>query len=178
MHQRKIIRHAVAKLLIGKTAAAERVYRTRVEPLKKQLPAVSVYTLSEPVEVESLDVEPRELKRELKLDITAWVAHSEANPADDQMDDIAEQIEAVMDANRFIDFQAADSVLENTEITVLDDGDPMVGVITMTYSVSYRTEPTVENLDDFNRVATTTLVVGGAPDHQPVHDSFVVQEPA
>lgn len=166
-HPRKLIRHAVAALLLGKTAAGDRVTRTRVEPNKKhELPAISVYTPNEPV-TEGGTSAPRELTRELKVEITAWAAHTAASPADDALDDLAEQIEAAMDAERYIDNLVADSVLEDTEFTMLNEGgaDPLTGAITLTYSVTYRTQPADGESAEFLHAGVTTQVAGADDDN-------------
>lgn len=181
-HQRKLIRQAVVALLISaNTAAGSRVQGTRVEPHKKsQLPAVSVYTLSEPVAPESAVTSPRELTRELKLEITGWVAHTDGIPVDDAMDNLAEQIEAAMDVDQYLGGKAADSILEETEMQVIEDdgrSDPLVGIVTLTYSVTYRTAPAAPaNLDDFLSVDATQKIAGGVPSTVSPNDQFIVQE--
>lgn len=179
-HPRKVIRHAVRDLLVGVTAAGARVTATRVEPHRKgELPAISVYTLREPVEEASVTTAPRELTRDVKVEITGWVAHSDAVPVDDAMDDLAEQIEAAMDADRFVGDLAAESVLEGTEMQVLDEGgaDPLVGVIKLTYSVTYRTSPAdPADPDDLISVGTTHELVGGVADTVPAENLTTVQE--
>lgn len=182
-HPRKLIRQAVVAQLAGATAAGARVQGTRVEPHRKsQLPAISVYTLREPVDLDaSAGTAPRELTRDVKVEIVGWVAHSDANPVDDAMDDLAEQIEAAMDADPYLGGKAGDSVLEETVMQVLEDdgrSDPLIGIVTLTYSVTYRTSPAApDDLDDFNRVGATHQIVG-AGDDNAAHDEFVVQEPS
>ena len=159
MHPRKIIRDAAVALLANAgTAAGKRVTPTRIDPHKRaELPALSVYTLSEQTDAEDADTAPRELWRTLKLEIAGWVAHSAALPADDALDDLAEQIETAMEADRYLGGAAGESILASTEITIRDDGDPLVGIITLTYDVLYRTSPAApDNLDDFLRAGATT----------------------
>jgi len=161
MHQRKLIRDAAVALLANAgTAAGARVTPTRIDPHKKnELPALSVYTLSEQTDPDDASTAPRELWRTLKLEIAGWVAHSTAAPADDALDALAEQIEAAMDADRYLGNTASDSILVGTEISILSDGDPLVGVITLTYEVEYRTSPAApDGLDDFLRAGATTQV--------------------
>jgi hypothetical protein len=181
-HPRKLIRQAVVALLAGaNTAAGARVQGTRVEPHKKsQLPAISVYTLREPVDqAASNDTAPRELTRDVKLEITGWVAHSDVLPVDDAMDDLAEQIEAAMDADPYLGGKAADSILEDTVMQVLEDdgrSDPLIGIVTLTYSATYRTSPAAPaNLDDFEVVHADHRIVGAVQANQ-ASDEFVVEE--
>jgi hypothetical protein len=177
-HQRKIIRHAVVDLLTkAGTSAGTRVQATRLDPHKKsELPAISVYTMREPVAPASAEHEPRELTREVEVEISGWVAHSDAYPVDDAMDDLAEQIEAAMDGDRFIGGAAAESILESTELAIQGEGAPLIGIVTLTYTVTYRTSPAAPELDDFTRVGVTHRIVGTSDDNA-AHDTFVVQEP-
>jgi hypothetical protein len=178
-HPRELVREAVVTLLTNATSAGARVTATRVETLlPSELPSISVYTPSERVRQDSGDTAPRELTRDVKVDIRAWVLHTAAIPADNAMDAIAEQIETAMDADRYLGGAAGDAVLENTETDVVQQEgvDPLVGVITLTYSVTYRTVPAVGTFDDFLNASSTTEIVGGVPDTAPTSDEFVVQE--
>lgn len=179
-HPRKLIRQAVVALLTNAaTAAGVRVQGTRVEPHKKsQLPAISVYTLSEAVDPTSAETAPRELTRAVKVEITGWVAHSDALPVDDAMDDLAGQIEAAMDTDRYLSGAAGDSVLEGTEMQVVEEdgrSDPLVGIVTLTYGVTYRTSPTNAEAfpsDAFVTVGATTRIAGGVSDTVAAIDQF------
>lgn len=169
-HPRKVIRHAVVALLKGKTAAGHRVQGTRTRPHKKgRLPAIGVYTTSEPVTPESGETVPLELLRVPEVRIVVWVELSEQSDDDDAMDpvdDIAEQIEAAMDSDRYLGGEAGDSVLADTEITVDDQGDPLVAMMTMTYSFAYRTSPAPPGpLDEFLTAGVTTQIVGAGDDN-------------
>jgi hypothetical protein len=179
-HPRKLIRHATVAALTGATAAGARVQGTRVDPMRPgRLPAISVYTLRELVDEDSAVSTPLELVRDVKVEIAGWVAHSEAVPVDDAMDDLAEQIEAAMDANRNLGGTAADSFLESTELQVrAEDGksDPLVGIVTLTYSVTYRTSPAApDDLEDFLRVGAEHRIVGAVAANA-ANDRFTVQE--
>jgi hypothetical protein len=163
-HQRKEIRHAIAELLIAAgTAAGSRVSRTRVDAHKRsELPAISVYALSESSQADGSA--PRELARDARVEIVGWVQHTEAVPADDAMDDLAEQIETAMDADRFVGGLAADTELTGTEIQIrAEEGksSPLVGQVTLAYAVTYRTSPTPPaDLADFERAKVTHRIVG------------------
>src|ERR1041384_1222274 len=94
-HPRKLARDAVTAALTNATAAATRVFPTRVDPIRNtKLPAISVSTTSEEIVPEKSDTAPRELHRVVKLEIVGFVAHTSSVPVDDAMDAIAEQIEA------------------------------------------------------------------------------------
>lgn len=177
-HQRKLIRHAVVALLTGTTLAGARVYGTRVDPLKRALPAISVYTLNDPVD-ESASSD-REQMHELELEIAGWVAHTDAVPADDAMDDLAEQIEALMLADPYLGRTAGEVRLAGTTMEIREDdgrSSPLVGIVVLTYAVTYRADlVAAPPADLFLRVGATHRIVG-ADDEIAAQDQFVVQEP-
>lgn len=178
-HQRKLIRHAIIAQLTGATAAGARVQGTRVEPHKKgELPAISVYTLREPVDPDSASTAPRELTRGVKVEITGWVALLGVAPLDvgDTIDDLAEQIELAVDADRYFGGTASESVLEDTEIEIRDEGDRLIGIVTLTYAVTYRTSPAAPVLDEFLTAKATTQIVGAASNNT-VSDQVTVRAP-
>lgn len=180
-HPRKLVRDAVTALLTNATAAATRVFPTRIDPIRNsKLPAIAVYTPSEEIVPEKSDTAPRELHRIVKLEIVGFVEHTSAVPADDAMDAIAEQIEAAMDANRYLGGAAGDSVLESTLMQIREEdgrSDPLVGMVTLTYAVEYRTQPIVGALDDFLTGTAEHRIVGAlVGDTVPADDEFTVQE--
>jgi hypothetical protein len=179
-HPRKLIRQAAVAVTTNATVAGARVYGTRVAPIRKTgLPAIAVYTEDEEVDQDSATTAPRELKRNLDLVFEAFVAHTDALAVDDAMDDIAEQIEAAMDANRYLNGTAGESILVRTETGIADgSADPLIGVAKLTYAVTYRTSPAVVggNLADFTDANVTTNVVGGVADTVPAVDDFNPQE--
>lgn len=178
-HPRKLIRHAFATLLIGaNTAAGTRVDTTRVEPQTEQeLPAISVYTLSDDVAGES----STEDEHELHLEVVAQVAHTDSNPCDDRMDDLAEQIEAAVVADPYLGGKASQITLKGTVMEVVEvDGrsDPTVGIVVLTYSVKYFSSVVLaEPGDKFLTAKVTDTLVGGVPSTVPTVDTFTVQEP-
>lgn len=180
-HPRKLIRQAVAALLVSAdTAAGDRVTATRVEPHRStELPAISVYTLTEVIDREaSIATAPRELSRVLTLQIRGWVSHSDNDPVDDRMDDLAEEIEAAMDLDRYISDSATDAILVNTETEILEGvgaNDPLIGMVTLTYSVSYLSSLADGTAaDDFLTAAATYQRDGAAADNT-VADVFDVR---
>lgn len=184
-HPRKLIRLAVvAQLVAAGTAAAERVYPDRVDPHKKgNTPAICVYTLTEPVDAGSGETRPRQLKRELQLEIAGYVTGVDEEQVVDALDDLAEQIEAAIDGNLTLGGTANDTVLDGTVIGVhAENGrsDPLVGIIVLTYAVTYRTDsfaPAVE-LDEFLRVKATHKFVGTEAEGEDANaavDKFTVQ---
>lgn len=176
-HQRKLIRDAVVAALTDATAAGEQVEATRVIPYRKStLPAIAVYTLKEATDRDSANTAPRRLRRELELEIAAVVAPSDR--MDDALDALAVEIEAAMDADRELGGTCADSFLESTTIEPLADGDSIMGLMTMTYVVTYQTEAVADAsaADDFLRVGATQNLGNAQPAGDRATDQFTVQE--
>lgn len=180
MHPRRVIRAKVVELLIaGATAAADRVYPTRVVPHRRgSLPVLSVYTLEETVDPESANTAPRELTRDVTLRIEGWV-QAGAEAVDDQLDDLAEEVEAIMEIDPFLDGTCVQSVLAETETEVIQEGDRLIGVLLMAYTVTYRTyapDAAGSGLDDFE-IANAKYEFGAPvdPDAPKAEDTITVQ---
>lgn len=175
-HQRKLIRHAVVAQLLDRTAAGARVVANQTEPWKNvQLPCIGIYTPEETVD-EDKTQRPRELIRGLALTIVGWALHTDANPAVDALDDLAEQIENVIDADPYFGGTAGldGATLTGTETAFEDDerhADPLIGVIRLSYFVPYTTTPKVASLDDYLRTGVTTQIDGAAANNT-VSDLF------
>lgn len=179
-HPRKLIRVAVVALLVAaRTAAGSRVNPTRVEPHKKsQLPAIGVYTLSD--SVDEANSTATEAKHELELEVVAWVGHTDSAPADDAMDDIAEQIENAMRSDPFLGGKAAHEVtFKGTAMEIVEDdgrSDPTVGIVVLTYSVKYFSTIVADAPTDIFRTAKVTdKLTGGVPDTAPSIDQYTVR---
>lgn len=175
-HQRKLIRHAVVDLLkVNATAAGVRVNPTRVEPHSEiELPSIGVYTLSDTIVTEvNTSLEDT---HSLDLEIVGWVEHRDSAPADDAMDDLAEQIETVMRANPSVSGTVESCDLVSTVMEIVEtDGrsDPTVGIVALTYSVVYRTsQATTDELDEFLRADAKHKLVGGVSD-TPVAEDLI-----
>lgn len=184
-HPRKVIRHAVVALLkAAQTSAGDRIYPNRVLPVgRKQVPAILVRNGEEPVDPASSVTVPRELTRNLSLEIVALCGVEE--DADDTLDDLALEIETAMHADPFLRDEegrarCSDLILSDTSEPDIDrDGDRLIGGIALTYTVTYQTlapeSPT--ELDDFLTAHVTHKVTGpDMPDDDDAEDEFSVQE--
>jgi len=175
-HPRKLIRDTVRDLLDGETDAKSRVYASRIIPYREiELPAISVYTLDES---STADNATQEITRELELVIEGIVAIVDPMRADDELDALAEQIEAAMDEDIFLKGDAGYSYLASTSMEILDDSDRLVGLVTLTYTVTYHTpvwDQPDAHLKDFLRVKATHAV-NSVPTGEQVEDDFTVQE--
>lgn len=157
MHPRKVIRSAVHAILLNATAAGTRVYKSRKVPHRKaELPVINIYTLEENIEEDSISMAPRELERNISLVLEGWVAVPDDAP-DDAMDDLAEEIETAMHADFYLGDTVSDSILQSTVLDIFPDGDRLMGMVALVYSVTKRSiVPTPpDNLDDFERAGVT-----------------------
>jgi hypothetical protein len=164
-------------LLTNATSAGARVEGSRTDAIRHTaLPAIGVYTESDVVDGDSESTAPREESHELELKVAGWVVDSTANPVDDAMDDLAEQIEAVIASDRFLGGAVGGNGLrlQRTDLTILADGnaDPLVGRVTLTYAATYFHVPGVATpTDDYLRTGVTTKIAG-AGDDNTVSDLF------
>jgi hypothetical protein len=159
-HQRTLIRDAAKAPVLNKTAAGTNVVTTRIVPWRaKDLPAVAIYTLRESVDKSSKETAPRELMRMPALVIEgalkmadAFVAANGGN-MDDALDAMALQLERAIAADDTLAGTVGDVVLADTDVEILRDGDQLIGVIALSYDVTYHTYlPDAEDveLDDFD----------------------------
>ncbi len=139
-HKREEIRKAVLALLntpvsmVYPTDAGANVYANRVAPLwQSELPAILIYVRNETAVRRALN--SRQSLRNLNLVIEAY---AEANDAvDDQLDDLATQIENIISANPSLTATALGAVLTETEITLDDSGEKLLGKLTLNFEVQY-----------------------------------------
>jgi hypothetical protein len=183
-HQRQLIRTAVVGMLANRTSAGGNVKPTTVRRYNAkrpgELPAIAVYTMTEDSDRDSATTAPRELARELEIEIAA----AAICPADDPgapLDALAQEIEAVIDADPYLGRTVGNlgALLVSSGVSFPDvDADPLIGIITLTYSATYYTSPAPQtNLDDFLRADVTTRIVG-ATDDNALHDEIVLQQEA
>ena len=98
MHQRKVIRKAITAALDGETVAGSNVFSTqKLLYVQDDLPAIAVYAENESSTWDQ--TAPRELDRKPIFIVESIVDAGEN--VDDAMDDMAEEIEKVMDTDPF-----------------------------------------------------------------------------
>jgi hypothetical protein len=179
-HQRSLIRAAMVAALMGETSAEDRVFSERVIPYKRnELPILAVYTVGEDVDAGSLATSPRELTRQLHVAIEGWVAPGSDGAVEDVLDSLAAEVEAAIHADPYLGGLCADLVLEGTEPDIGREGDRLMGLIVLTYRVTYRTlAPDVDNsnLDDFLRVDAQHALRVADESQATAEDQFTVQE--
>lgn len=181
MHPRAKIRHKIFDLLLNKTKAGDQVFRTRVQPIRKlKLPSISIYTSSESVDPDGLQSAPRENLRNISLTIEGWVKVDTTYPdrsVDDQMDDLALEIEHIVLADPQLGGIASDLFLESTDTEVIEIGDRLMGLIILTFDVEYCTlasVPIQTALDDLKTVDSITNLGGTVDPGDRVEDLIVL----
>lgn len=133
---RKTIRQNIAAVLMGNTAALANVFASRTRKISAaSLPAILVYTKQETAEI--FNVSPRELKRVLTVGIEI-VARTD-DGLDDELDDIAAQVERIMSENQTLGDVASEIQYTGADIALTADGDNQHGGCTLAYDVTYYT---------------------------------------
>jgi hypothetical protein len=135
-HIRKQIRDAVVTALEDLATTQDRVYSGRTRALKKDHgPALLVYTPLETSE-RSANGLPPENERTLKILIEGRV--SGASAMDDDLDQIAFEVEGRMWANRDLGGLAINLAYVSSEIATEAAGESQIGGVRMEYRCTYR----------------------------------------
>lgn len=141
---RKAIRKNIATALMNNTDAEANVFASRTRKISaKSLPAILVYTREETAEV--FNESPRELKRVVSVAIE--IAARADEDLDDQLDDIAQQVEDIMSEQQTLEDVASDVLLTRTEIQLTADGDNQHGACILTYDVTYYEEDVSQGVE-------------------------------
>jgi hypothetical protein len=135
-HQRKLIRARLKTILTGLILTGANVFASRTYPFNKaKLPGLLIYTDEETSETGAMQ---RSLDRIVNAKIVGYVK-STSGVIDDALDDIAEEVEAAIEADPKLNGLAIFTVLESSTMEFDDESDKPVGIITMTYQIHYRT---------------------------------------
>lgn len=159
---RKLIRQAIVDAIIAANipSVGANVFRSRTKRLEaSELPCVVVFALAENISL--FNQSPRRYKRTLQVKIE--IATQGDDSIDEQIDDIADAIEAVFakPENQFLG-QLAESVsLTGFDSELPTDGERRTGGGALSFDVTYYTEEAVspDTLDNFDR-GTTVFDIG------------------
>lgn len=136
-HVRKSIRDDIVTSVTGLSTTGSNVFRTRVYPLEHgDLPGVCVYSLNETSEVDTLS-STRSLERLSEIVVEGYVRA--VSNYDDTLDAISAEVEAALASDVTRGGNAKDTNLISTEFEYSDEGDRPIGMVRLTYSVTYRT---------------------------------------
>lgn len=134
-HKRKLIRGAAKNMLSNLDKTGARVYTSRVYPLESDnIPGLLIYTTEEESDLLS---QGGSLQRFLTLTVEGYVKNT--GRIDDDCDEIAEDVEDAIAADRTLDENAVFTYLESTEIIFDAETDKPVGIIKMNFKVEYHT---------------------------------------
>ena len=139
-HKRVAIRSAIKDILIAaNTDAGTRVFSGRIDPgFKPELPAILIYSTEETVDREDITKVGLRL-RTVQMVIKAAVAVSAKEEAQDQLDDLAEQIEEAIDADELLNRTCETVWFDKTEFSLSPgDGENLLALVNLTYSINYR----------------------------------------
>jgi hypothetical protein len=168
-HQRKQIRDAVIARLKTDLASdvGTRVFGNRFRTLfPQELPAILVYT-SDPETVEIAVEAPREYKRTPHIAIEVVVRADDS--LDDALDAFAEKIEQSIFKDETFGGLCADTLLGETAMDLLSEGDKPIGGMKITLDMPYYQRLPADAgsaLDDLDTVNVKTDLSnnGAAPD--------------
>ena len=134
-HKRQSIRERVASTLTGLTTTGSNVFQSRVYPIENtKLPCLLIYTREETSEPLTTNP-PRAIEKVLSLVVEGYV---KANTNfDDTIDSICEEVEEALFTDRLINDLALDSFLVNTDISYNAEGDNPLGIVVMTFQITY-----------------------------------------
>ena len=134
-HKRQAIRERVASTLTGLTTTGSNVFQSRVYPIENtKLPCLLIYTREETSEPLTTNP-PRAIEKILSLVVEGYVK-ANAN-LDDTIDTICEEVEEALFTDRLINDLALDSFLVNTDISYNGEGDNPLGIVVMTFQITY-----------------------------------------
>lgn len=134
-YPRKDIRKAViARLKEANTESGIRVYTNRIRPIfPAECPLILVYTRNEPAEISN--EAPREYKRTLRVNVEI-VALAD-DDLDDTLDAIAEKVEKAIFEDETFGGLASDTVLGETDVDIVGEGEKPIGAARITFEISY-----------------------------------------
>jgi hypothetical protein len=140
-HVRQQIRDAVVTAVTGLTTTGTNVFKTRVYPINRAaLPGLCVYAQSEsssPSTIGSLKSVSSYL-RTVAIGLEVYARNTDN--LDDDLDDIAVEIEQSIATDSDLNSLAEDVILSSTVIDIIGgDTETPVGVMKLTYDVIYRT---------------------------------------
>ena len=134
-HLRQQIREQVATTLTGLTTTGTDVFQSRIYPMEQaNLPGLIIYTVSEATEPLAISGDVVRVRARMNMAIEAYAMGADI---DDTFDTIAKEVQVAMAGDRSINSLAVDSLLTETSIDFVGDGEKPAGYITLNYVVEY-----------------------------------------
>lgn len=133
--KRQQIREALRTMLNGQTNAGANVYSNRVSAFwRSELPCISIFMRDE-------EATPRDMsaKSYLRRGTVSIEIHAEAKEnLDLTLDEIADQVEALIIGNPSLSGTVHGCVLQNTEIELAGEPSTPIGVLSLSYQITYQ----------------------------------------
>lgn len=159
MHPRTLIRKKIVTLLLGNTAAGNKVSTNRVVPLddKTELPYISVTLKQETIE--EYNSSPKSMLRRPQFEIEVTVKGQDEDAASDRLDALCDQIETILGLN-----DLDENITEWDSLTLVGDvifdfeqeGELIFGAAVMTYEAKYVRDTIAssaeQDTDDLNTI--------------------------
>lgn len=136
-HARTQIRKAIKDLLLPVAVFQAHIFTSRFSNLQlSELPSANIFCLVE--SATPADIHNAEIDRVLQVGISIKTAVTD--DIDDVLDELAEQVELVIDANTTLGGIVKSLSLVRTQIQTNEDGAEPVGEALLQYQVNYGTE--------------------------------------
>lgn len=156
----KAIRQAIAeRLKAADTRAGQRVFTNRRSRITlKQVPAIAIYTASGRSQI--IQEAPRQYLRtdRVAVEMVFRGASAADDDVDDELDDFADEVEAVLFLDETFGKTAADSRLVEQEVSIGVNGEFPIGVLRLWLEVDYVQDAPEEGepvLPRFDKLAAT-----------------------
>lgn len=184
---RKTIRKKLVEILKNNTDAGANVWpNASVPPFATELPVILVYPRTE--SASEYAIAPRELERDIDFSIEIIGQGPEVNDElatpegaakslEDILDDIAEQVENLIDVDETLQGLCSKSILTNTEFEFDSSGGVPIGAARLTYSVTYYTMSPRDSLTQAPDDLTTSEIgwnIGEDEDTREATDTVTV----
>lgn len=168
-HPRQNIRVAAQDLLLaGQILTSGNVYRSRFRRLlPTDLPALLVYVKGDKAGDNIVDA-PRIYRREMSLIVEVLIPANAAD-VDDQLDDLARQVEIIFEDNETLGGLAHDIIYQSTEIDMDPAVDPPIGLAVLTFGVTCEDDMKTPVTDVFSG-ADVDWNIPGEPDTVEAED--------
>jgi hypothetical protein len=179
---RKQVRKNLLTILKGRTKAKNCVFanRTRVN-WQENLPAINLYFRGEPT-IEEVSQAPREIKRNLQLEVEIVVDGKDENEASDCLDDLCEEVETLLAIDDSIGGCVSDIVQTSvTDIEGVSEGSKDTMATKLVYRIEYVTYAPREGsqgvLPDFKTLTGEWDLQPGQEVGDRANDTVTVQQP-
>lgn len=135
--QRKLIREAVIqRLKDANTRVSDRVFGNRVRPIfQQEVPCIVVYTKSDNAEISNES--PREYKRTLSIVLELVSKSDEEETLDGYLDEFCSEVETAIFQEETFSGLVSDTILGDTEIDILVDGEKPIGAAKINLVMPY-----------------------------------------